>query len=246
MAFKSHIIGAACTCLAVVSFSANSAMVGRLIDSDGNFQAYYDTEADLTWLADANYAVTSGYAVTNATGSTDSSPTNIQANGEMGWEAANTWANGLNINGVTGWRLSDIIDVDNDGSTYTNFYQGVDYGYNITVHGEMSNLYYNVLGNLAYYDTNGSIQSGWGLQNTGPFINIQTQIYWTAKEYTTPGYAWQFSMGRGIQGSHLQAVSRFAWAVHDGDVSAIPIPAAAWLFGSGLIGLIGVARRKKV
>ena len=28
-------------------------------------------------------------------------------------------------------------------------------------------------------------------------------------------------------------------------VSAIPIPAAAWLFGSGLLGLIGIARRKK-
>lgn len=28
-------------------------------------------------------------------------------------------------------------------------------------------------------------------------------------------------------------------------VTAIPVPAAAWLFGSGLIGLIGVARRKK-
>ena len=28
-------------------------------------------------------------------------------------------------------------------------------------------------------------------------------------------------------------------------VSAVPVPAAAWLFGSGLIGLIGIARRKK-
>lgn len=28
-------------------------------------------------------------------------------------------------------------------------------------------------------------------------------------------------------------------------IEAIPVPAAAWLFGSGLIGLIGVARRKK-
>jgi hypothetical protein len=28
-------------------------------------------------------------------------------------------------------------------------------------------------------------------------------------------------------------------------VSAVPVPAAVWLFGSGLIGLIGVARRKK-
>ena len=29
------------------------------------------------------------------------------------------------------------------------------------------------------------------------------------------------------------------------DVVAVPIPAAVWLFGSGLIGLIGIARRKK-
>jgi len=31
-----------------------------------------------------------------------------------------------------------------------------------------------------------------------------------------------------------------------GDVSAVPIPAAVWLFGSGLFGLIGFTRRKKV
>jgi hypothetical protein len=28
--------------------------------------------------------------------------------------------------------------------------------------------------------------------------------------------------------------------------SVVPIPAAVWLFGSGLIGLIGLARRKKI
>ncbi|MCK4704384.1 MAG: VPLPA-CTERM sorting domain-containing protein, partial [Gammaproteobacteria bacterium] len=28
------------------------------------------------------------------------------------------------------------------------------------------------------------------------------------------------------------------------DVQAVPVPAAIWLFGSGLIGLVGFARRK--
>ena len=30
------------------------------------------------------------------------------------------------------------------------------------------------------------------------------------------------------------------------EVSAVPVPAAVWLFGSGLIGLVGIARRNKV
>lgn len=29
------------------------------------------------------------------------------------------------------------------------------------------------------------------------------------------------------------------------EVTAVPVPAAVWLFGSGLLGLVGVARRKK-
>ena len=28
-------------------------------------------------------------------------------------------------------------------------------------------------------------------------------------------------------------------------ITAVPVPAAVWLFGSGLIGLVGIARRKK-
>ena len=36
----------------------------------------------------------------------------------------------------------------------------------------------------------------------------------------------------------------FTWTV-TGNLTAVPVPAAAWLFGSGLIGLVGVARRKQ-
>lgn len=44
----------------------------------------------------------------------------------------------------------------------------------------------------------------------------------------------------GCCGSATTVVSNFSAP------SAVPIPAAAWLFASGLIGLVGVARRKKV
>lgn len=33
--------------------------------------------------------------------------------------------------------------------------------------------------------------------------------------------------------------------IAEGAVSAVPVPAAVWLFGSGLIGLAGIARRRK-
>jgi len=61
-----------------------------------------------------------------------------------------------------------------------------------------------------------------------------------------PGNGWGFGTFNGFQ----YAVSKndfnfFAWAVRSGDVSVVPIPAAVWLFGSGLIGLLGVARRRK-
>lgn len=37
----------------------------------------------------------------------------------------------------------------------------------------------------------------------------------------------------------------FNGVVSQADVSAVPVPAAVWLFGSGLVGLAGVARRRK-
>ena len=204
----------------IFSASANAVLVSRL----GGL-AYYDTEADLTWLADANAAETS-----------------------MNWADANAWAAGLDIDGVAGadgWRLPDTIDVGNDGYTYTNVYQGVDYGYNITTHSELSNMFYNVLGNMAYYDTSGTFQPGHGLSNTDPFSNLQSGGYWSATEYAPDtSYAWCFNMSDGGQYYCSKSSKGYAWAVQSGDVSAIPVPAAVWLFGSGLLGLIGFARRK--
>jgi len=45
--------------------------------------------------------------------------------------------------------------------------------------------------------------------------------------------------------SQGDVINMFAEGEADTQVSPIPIPHAAWLFGSGLLGLIGIARRKK-
>jgi len=37
----------------------------------------------------------------------------------------------------------------------------------------------------------------------------------------------------------------FRWIDLGAPLTTVPVPAAVWLFGSGLLGLIGVARRKK-
>ena len=54
-----------------------------------------------------------------------------------------------------------------------------------------------------------------------------------------------FRSGEGIcsEATCDAAITKYR-DITGGSVSTVPVPAAAWLFGSGLIGLIGVVRRK--
>jgi len=206
---KSRLFGAVCACaVSLLSTSSYAALIGVLPTTPGgtDYQAYYDDVADLTWLADANAAGTT-----------------------MNWVDANAWAAGLDVDGVTGWRLPSSLNSDGTGPC------GLAYNCSDS---EMGNLYYNVLGNPAFGP----------LTNTGPFSNVQSFIYWSSSEYApNPSFAWYFSMSNGRQGSLSKVNGFYAWAVQSGNVGAVvvPVPAAAWLFASGLLGLMGVARRKK-
>lgn len=215
MVFKS-IIGATCACLAVASFSANSALVGRLAATPGgtDYQAYYDTEANLTWLANA-----------------------LAAGTAMNWEDSNDWAANLIVGGVDGWRLANTSQPDASCGSPSG---PTSYGYSCTG-SEMGNLFYNVLGGSA-----GSPITTTHNANYDLFSNLYTANYWSATEYAEiSNWAWYFNMHNGYQGpSSYESLNYYAWAVQSGDVSAVPIPAAVWLFGSGLLGLIGIARRK--
>ena len=65
------------------------------------------------------------------------------------------------------------------------------------------------------------------------------------------GLAYGNDVGQIFGGARLIDGSRTAYVLDTGDfsglvgVSSVPVPAAVWLFSSGLIGLAGLARRKK-
>jgi len=200
---------------AVTVILASSSANASFLESRLGGLAYYDDDANLTWLADANYAMTHGY---NATGL-------------LHWSQAETWAAELSIGGVAGWRLADTVQPD----AGCGFGRGsLSYGYNCAA-SEMGNLFYNVLGNRE-----GSIS------NTGPFSNVQSGGYWSATEWAPVSHnAWFFDMGKGYQDWEAKRSLNYAWAVQSGDVGAVPVPAAVWLFGSGLLGMVGVARRRQ-
>jgi len=55
----------------------------------------------------------------------------------------------------------------------------------------------------------------------------------------SPGFNWNMTTSSGAS-----CCSTSIWS-YNSSVATVPIPTAVWLFGSGFIGLIGVARRKK-
>lgn len=83
--------------LGLVAGGANATLYSR---DNGNM--VYDDVLKITWLADWNYARTSGYA-------------GASASGKMNWAAANTWANTLVYGGYSDWRLPTSLNQDGTG-----------------------------------------------------------------------------------------------------------------------------------
>lgn len=77
---------------------------------------------------------------------------------------------------------------------------------------------------------------------------MQSVADWLAAAGVAVPVGWSLDYATGISADGSVIVG---YGIHDGvleawraQVSAVPVPAAVWLFGSGLLGLIGVARRK--
>lgn len=193
------------TALAVAVALSGTAQAA-LFDRGGGL--IYDSDLNVTWLQDANYAKTSGY----------------DTDGLMDWSQATTWAANLsyydNVRNVTytDWRLPTTTDTGAPGYQYS--YNGTDGGYNNSATSEMSHLYYTELGNLGYYSTTGAWQTGYGLVNKGSFVNFQSDFYWSGTTYApNPSVAWVFRTYNGYQGWNGKGGSLYALAVRPGDIA---------------------------
>jgi hypothetical protein len=190
----------------------------RDIDLDGTVDAYYDTTLNITWLADAGFALTSGY-------DTQSPPFAL---GAMTWNNATVWAQSLDVHGVTGWRLPAMFLPA--GCTQTAFACS-------DAPGEMSHLFDLALGGAGNTGPFANLSLD-GAYWAGPLVSYE--------DYTGPEHAFAFDFANGLRGDTDElGLSLYAWGVHDGDIANVPEPESFALMLAGLATVGMVSRRRR-
>lgn len=225
----------------LVAAHANAELIVKgtatIMGVDGDFQVIYDDALGVTWL---DY--------TNPTGD---------------WSTQKTWADGLEVvfegRLFDNWRLpatdESVVNLDGpygylDGPYG---YAGPDpatgrydyrWGYNM-VNNELGHLFYESLENLGYVsEAGGYPQTGWGLNKTWPFVSLEKSYYYTGNEFTpNPVWAWGFGMNAGLQVGALKGYEALGIAVLPGDIAAVPLPSALWIFLSG-VSALGLVRHR--
>ena len=158
-----------------------------------------------------------------------SDPGHINADGSMGWEAANAWVDQLTFGGFDEWRLftNSTSCLGNSCGTLGN---------------ELAHLYAVDMGL-----SSGALLSS---NSLGIFENLQDDGYWSNQLLGgDPTLAIGFNGSSGNQSAFEISTSFFAWAVLDGDVttnqpsSVVPEPTTGALFSLGILALLIGSRR---
>ena len=214
---KSRILGVLCAVFfTFASVSANAALVSRLGGA-----AAWDGVLGITWLTDADLSGSDTW------------------DNQLAWIASlNAENSGAGHLGFNDWRLASM-----------SVSAGVPTGTTTSVVNCSSateeQCKDNELGYMYYYNLGGSGDNQTGDHTIGDVTLTDVRSdYWSGTEYDS-SIAWHFFFGGGFQDVNSKDYNFYGWAVRAGDVGAVPVPAAVWLFGSGLIGLLGLARRKR-
>jgi hypothetical protein len=151
----------------------------------------YDSDTNLTWLKDANVALTLDYELSERSGylTLDDALTFI------------TYLNSISYLTGTNWRLPR--DEDSVGPEVN------------VPNGELGDLYYNILGN----NFNGSNFSECDTVNGYCFNNIQRYGYWTRTRWSeTSDFYFTFNFYNGSVDIIERDAVRAVWIVHPGDL----------------------------
>lgn len=213
-------IKAATLALVAIVYSSitHADLVSRL-----NGLAVYDTDQDITWLADGSFSVNQTYGLTG-----------INEFGYMNWDTANLWIDAMNTAnhlGVNSWRLPTTVfpDTTCSGTNNAGFTDGF-----FCSQSEM--------GHLFYIEFSAPIGLGGILASNDPdlllFQDLQSHPHWVAEEYVENlDAAWRFNFANGTQIVSLKNNLFTVLPVMTGDIAnltTVPLPASVWLFSAGL------------
>ncbi len=229
---------AAVMALCFAAVTAQAALLGRAALTPGgtDYQAYYDAVLNITWLANANLAMTNSFGVS---GICTSDPQCTGEPGVMTWYVAQDWIAAMNTAsylGVSDWRLPNM-DVNGDGYIVQ--------GCNIPEYFARDNQ-------LSYMKCRNGIQGG---LLSAPFDNVGRgdylfgfipSAYASSTVDPVDDHVWYFPFGGPpVSGTTRAPKSElmYVWPVRPGDIAVVPTPPAVWLFGSAL-GVMGWIRRK--
>jgi len=217
--------------------------------------AVYDTDLDITWIADADLLSKNSFGLARDTNLGPNSSDSGNTNGfiydtRANWAGALHWIDAMNAAdylGFNDWRLPDATipdpscTSDQAGTTLS----GDSTGFNCTG-GEFGHLHYSELGVSAGSFTGSSLDPSVRLFDVAGNPDVSSFIgfpYWTNTEAGV-GLAMYFNPSNGEQVANNKTNDRYVIAVRNGDVGVVPIPPAIYLLGSGLIGLLAMAHRK--
>ena len=180
-----------------------------LVDRGGGL--LYDTDLNVTWLADANYARTSGYADTLYGAGSD---------GRMTWNQAEAWVAHLvyhdplrNLD-LKGWRLPVTLQPDPACSVQAG---GDSFGYHCTG-SELGHLFYEGLGGKTATPISTAHNASFGL-----FSHAPESLYWSGTEYAhDASRAWGFMFDSGSSLAGGKGNRMYVLPVRPGDVGPVP------------------------